>query len=577
MLRSLWRHPGVLAVAVSLLTVALLSAWAAMQVDASNMLASVSLGQRATIEVELEQAPRDWRLELIMRSDGPPATAWHIREQGQQDQGWLLSYQAGDQQNGKRGGGRLQCYRLGEAGMRLGAVDLDEHPRQVSWERDQGMLRLRIDGTVVLRSWDPHPHPAARAWHFSAPSSVSGSLLVYHLDRDPGEIPQQGVRSIRNQLQQALASGDVETLKSLRTRVEALGTHDPEQAILMSYLVVGLVSLGEHASLLNDVSPEGASTSPAPLPGLLLHLVETLSHHALSLPPGVEAMPISDIFDWRDRHIDRLLVACRSCRQVLAQEASHHQLELHLLDFTMHLAERLRGRHRDTAAPAKAPDWLSAQWRLVTLGPENPEGTDPPTIPWVDHPASTRSLNTAVQTLINALQPHSLRSAHSTRLVREALQNEDREALNIALGRVEGRAHALIHAMVSCTHPEMLDPSASYLALREGIKQSDSELYGDPLAYALWRLIATRHPEAAVLEEDSGEQLPEALEAWTQVLSGKPSALFTIYARPQQLPPAQALTTALAMQEARGGQADWGLLSRLPLIDLPLDVFVPIQ
>jgi hypothetical protein len=109
-----------------------------------------------------------------------------------------------------------------------------------------------------------------------------------------------------------------------------------------------------------------------------------------------------------------------------------------------------------------------------------------------------------------------------------------------------------------------------WLALEQKDAKGQKLIEIDPLAHALWQLVAYRG------EFRFSRRIPETLMQYDWLQRANPEELiFT----PEQLriglPPSEILAATLAMQEVLTGRADWNLLSRLPSMTLPLELLRP--
>ncbi len=252
-------------------------------------------------------------------------------------------------------------------------------------------------------------------------------------------------------------------------------------------------------------------------------------------------------------------------------------------------------RGQPQPAPAEAPPWLATRWRAFAGGdpevpryPEMPGSRTDPVVLAIEllmegavlEPVAAVSMRHGIGLLLGdkevaqALQEPELprsrtvlsRAAHDAALVLDKAPAREAAIAQVLLAlRGIGSKQAVVQTMVGGRVP-LID--------------------SDPLLFAAVSVLLRRNPD---LKDDDHEtnipgttpvlRIPPELGPFERLLSGRSSTTGEIWLHdPAVLPPAQALATALAMQEAKGApKPDWGLLNQVRCFTLPLELLIPSE
>lgn len=234
---------------------------------------------------------------------------------------------------------------------------------------------------------------------------------------------------------------------------------------------------------------------------------------------------------------------------------------------------------RPRPTPVDAPPWATLRWRAFALAdPASGLGESPP-LPDVGPVAD------AIITMERAFGLRSLvlcrLRAEVVRTVAAAELASDRDArtralddLDLALAAAPLREAALARALAALRLGDARSVQRAHTQLSTQLDGQPLHAI-DPLAHALAALLRHRYPQFSA--QATVKELPARLQPYADLLSGGSRSLEAIWIH--DLPPAQAITAALAMQEALGPKGgagpDWSLLRPFPSPNLPLDLAVP--
>jgi hypothetical protein len=632
--RFLWR--GTLPIAF--MVVALASAWSWwVQPETTRIgFAPIPGGARSSVTLSNQDAPAPhnepcaaWRLHLrIDRSLKPPGPAWIMFEGTKPGEGYELHWLPARPS--------LLLVRANQP-LVLGAISLDHCPEEVVLIRHGFQLEVWVDDRQVLYAVDPQaPAPTmerSTSWGFQAAGPMDDSSISLHDDRhllapETARALKSDVATLRTlaaerQLSDhaviatryALALDPEKSpeemataLRAASVAVQGYGSRDRDGAKLRHWLAWGEVRLAlarqdldatlRAAAAVEQLAVLGEQVPETEAVGLAMELLDRIAR-AGAQPP--QRAP-EDALRWRHAWLGILADAATSVEQRCPPAVGEDwRWQLRLL---VHGANCLRGRP-PLPTPAEAPDWAACRWRAFAGG--NPRGTAFSS----DIPVAAEERNPirpALERLIQlaAFEPGGVAAVTMRANILDALdapvpQNATAEAQSEAINANRQRA---LEAARSPSAPAREAVLAVALLALHGIGEAKSALAEldpdpehastvpdgatplarrDPLAYALYRLIQHRLGESRLPGGnplDKPEKLPEAL-GWQygRLLSGRPEATHEAWlSNPAVLPPAQALASALAMQEVLGTTAskpNWSLLEQIPCFTLPLRLIRP--
>ncbi|MBA2479374.1 MAG: hypothetical protein H0V44_01830 [Planctomycetes bacterium] len=253
-------------------------------------------------------------------------------------------------------------------------------------------------------------------------------------------------------------------------------------------------------------------------------------------------------------------------------------------------------------SPAEAPPWLSSRWRAFAGGdpevanfPEMPGSRSDPVVIAIERlaqgavlePVAAVSMRYRIDRILKQVA-RALRDQQNLRS-REEIARATQEAL-AALDGVPARESALAASLVALQNLGSKEAAFEKLMVKDD--RGLPWIHRDPLAFAIASLMLARNPQLKDLVSEKWRAkeadlpgsilaFPDKLRPFEHLLSGKPETTDEIWLHdPAVLPPAQALATALAMQEAKpemGARPEWTLLRRVPCFTLPLDLLIPAE
>lgn len=572
----------------SLLLVGALSAWAWLTAPPITLLARLPAAR--SVEYRLDEdreSSRHWRILLRLDPSAANAYDWVLRSGPAEAPDYELHWDHEGQVLRLRRILTDHPLRPGDGVIPLAHLTLDQRPHAVILGCHADRLSLTADRkTIALH--DPIPTPATRRWHFlvDAQADFGRSSLAVHLDR---EQPQNGDDSLsataRRRLAEAIAAaaapGDPEH-DAVRAAIAALdGSHAAHPRLRCWYAwltALGALPAGPESDPAQALEHLAAADDPLAA-GLLCDLLEPLIAQAAREPDAPR--PARAWLQRRREHCARIE---RLAARVADAPAMLLPLEQHQLALFRHATACFTGAPREPT-PTDVPAWVAVRWRLlggIPIGPaDNGDRaiTVPPLPTAAGHHCATRRALEAVLAA-NPIDQPELRNACAH--IRSMIVDRASPALIIrAVRGLPPRERSLCTALLAFAGLVQSDAAAQALLAKIGgeIAMRDR----DALAYALSRLLEKRLPAETFFPRilpavpDPREILPAALRPHRELLCGRLGATMLVFGGNRaNLPPAQALTAALAMQEVAGLKPeDWNLLALLPKPHLPLELCQP--
>lgn len=324
--------------------------------------------------------------------------------------------------------------------------------------------------------------------------------------------------------------------------------------------------------------------------GQLIGLVDALARRAVRRPGG-NRPPLAVLEERRAwlRLLGDVAVRTQEATADTASDTLSWQLRL-----IAHASGCLAASGDDGPLPfpAEAPEWVAVRWRAFAGG--DPKVSALPAVPV--SPFTRDLLSGALEALARDAVIEPLAACGMAATAADRIADPSAPLPEPTEG-VERREATLIRAIVvlnrlaaeALWRPERqkevlrLAEIAHHELTRLGDGESLPLAARDPLAFALDRLVARRSsqitdPKRRLQGGQPAEpELPDLLAPYRRLLSGQEVAVRDIWLHdPTQLPPAQALAAALAMQEVAGVvRPDWSLLKALPCRTLPLPLLEP--
>jgi hypothetical protein len=598
---SIWRW----ILPVVLLVVVLSNVFAWRSQPASTLVRQMWASTNATLSAANPAATQAWRLLVLLDTRAiPPGPEWILHEGRQPGEGYELHWFPQRL--------ALQVFRTGEQTMLLGSVTLKKAPGEVQFARRGLRLSVRADRETVMQCIDLTPPPAPQVWGFQAVSSV-GHVLVSlfddkrYLSEVDAALAGNEVPALRDACtaivgeDHALArmryaavldpsSGGVtltEAMNEAEIAISALGENHPDSPSMRAWLAwarmrVALASLERDAvahvhdafmDMKNQLADSGDQRAPE-LPGLLLQALPALTTKACARPTGPTSS--ADVLQQRQQWLALLSQAGRCAMQSMPEAVTDNVTwQLRLL---VHGADCLN-RQPPLPTPAEGPDWATCRWRA--FAGRDPRVSELPPIPsgWCER----NPVYPALDKVISFANFEPLAAVSMQARIYDAIEHDSAEEIIRALRGAPAREGALARALLALHGKGDAIEAKKELLATNG--QQAAWANQDPLAYALIALMDHRQKFSKVGEAAPATKDPimlasgssgQALAAYERLLSGNANAINEIWTHDAAvLPPAQALASALAMQEAVGGESNWQLLKQVPCYTLPLSLMIP--
>lgn len=577
---------------------------------ASTLVSQMWASSSATLSSPNPSPTVAWRLLLLLDTRAiPPGPEWILHEGRQPGEGYELHWLPRHLS--------LQIFRTGGETMLLGSVTLKQAPGEVQFARRGLRLSVRADRNEVLSCIDLTPPPAPQVWGFQAEASV-GNVLVSLFDDtrylDPSEsiLASADLPSLRDACadptseDHALArmrysaaldpgkSGAAlsEALAEADTAIRAMGAHHADYPSLQAWSAWarlraaladperGSLDHARDAFAALRAQLSGNRNRAPELPGLLLQTLPALTLKACARLTG-PATP-GELFEQRRLWFTLLSQAGHCATDALPEAVTDNVLwQLRLL---VHGTDCLNNQSPQPT-PAEGPDWATSRWRAFA-------GRDPRVTEFTPLPSGWNERNPvhpALEKLIAFANFEPLAAVSMHVRILDGLDHQSAAEISEALQGAPARETALAQALLALRGKGDLVKARADLVTERG--QLPPLADQDPFAYALVALLDHRQiaapigdapprTGAGVTVKDptllASRPISQALKPYERLLNGKATATSEIWGIDAAvLPPAQALATALAMQEVAGLSPDWTLLDQIHCFTLPLDLMIP--
>ncbi|MFW5750605.1 MAG: hypothetical protein ACOCZK_03050 [Planctomycetota bacterium] len=574
--------------AASLLLVVALSAWAWLTAPPLTLVAR--LPAERSVEYRLDEdreSSQHWRILLRLDPGAANAHDWVLRSGPADAPDYELHWDHEGQVLRLRRILADHPLRAGSGVIPLTRLTLTQRPRAVILGCHADRLSLTADReTIELH--DPIPTPATRRWHFivDAEADFGRSSLAVHLDREQhwgseDTLSATARRRLAAAIAAAAAPGEAKH-DAVRAAIAALDGSQPAHPRLRCWYawLTALSTLSADSGSDPAQALEVLAEADDPLSaGLLCDLLEPLIAQAAREPDAPQPARA-----WLQLRRERCVRIERLAARIAAAPAMLLPLEHHQLALFRHATACFTGAPREPT-PTNVPAWVAVRWRLLGGIPIGPADNGdhaialPPLPATTPHHCATRRALEAVLAA-NPIDAPELRNACAH--IRSMVADRVSPALVIrAVRRLPPRERSLCTALLAFAGLVQSDAAAQALVAKIGGETPLRDR--DALAYALSRLLEKRLPAENFFPRilpavpDPREILPAALLPQRELLCGRLGATMLVFGGNRaNLPPAQALTAALAMQEVAGLKPeDWNLLALLPKPHLPLELCQP--
>lgn len=547
-----------------------------------------------------------WRVRLKFESGNDSIAAWTLVTDA--PLGYALSW------NPKIAALRL-IRQTGPGPTLLASLPMKDAPTTLEWRSRGDLQELIIDGETRTMCLDLLPALPGRTWRLTGAGALGKTVMEVHDDnveirKNPDDfldgLPDMGRKQASRQLAADIRKIAYQTLNPSVAPIEpkspspldldkaradsnALQPSELQAQGIIWTLWSGMVGQARFApetdfrdylNVIDGLRQATSNTTQVLTPGILLNVMEEYVAR-LERPyfQQVSGQPRRAPAWIRERTACCTIIAgLASSLTILSSDlqnqvllSSEERWELILIN---HAVRCLSGLQTDPE-PAEAPEWFLLRYRALvgTLRSEN-LGDFLPNLPSdgsvlpVTRPLLDRILRLA------SLEPQANLGSRirGRMLIEEAKKiTESGPAEDLLFDRcVTEDRMVRIALLASASRLPRSRAQKLWLTLEQKDAKGQKLIEVDPLAHAIWQLVAHRG------EFRFSRRIPETLMQYDWLQRANPEELvFTPEQQRIGLPPSEILAATLAMQEVLTGHADWNLLSRLPSMTLPLELLIP--
>lgn len=579
--RRTWRLLQAAVLLCALTGLAALSIWSWRRVPQVSTLARLRIGSGQTILLAPDDQPDDdWVVHLNFDR--------RVRQHGD----WILTIDAETVQHqmcwlsDRR---MLRIRRFGQGlstrspATTLAVLVLPQQPQHIAVRDHPAGLELIIDHSSQIIV-DPLPAFQPRRWDMAVADGGSLERSIISVQFTSDRPPTSELTPALSRLRMMAVDDKPQYVDEALAAIRALGDHHPHHNILQAWWSA-LMSRQALDAQLDDSDISDHLTALLAIDtnssaALASALLPSLAAWACAVPE--QPKPPRPWLEARLGRIDLLLETIAAITRRPDVLDDYEQQELLLL---RHAARRLVGRP-GSPVPADAPPWMTLRWRLLSgsilSSSELTAAVDGeiPTLPqpWTGRPITRDTFRTLWAA--HAIDDVHLRQTGA--LIRHHVTDREPALAVHALQRLPERQRAIAATLLAFRG--LIPPDEAQQALAMRLPDGPPLHAVDPLAHALSRLLAKRHPAVGFLPRIMPDLPgPEAefdgpLRPYHELLRGTLAAPMLVFVEPgSRLPLGQALTAALAMQEVAGLQPDWQMLDLLAPTALPLELCRPAE